>query len=504
QRISELNISNHVRFVDEYLPLDTLLEYLQLTDIYLFTSKDPNQAVSGTFSYALSCGCPVVSTPIPHAMEFLPKELTFDFGNSEELALAVNRLIFDVELRNEVILDGLHKISATAWENSAVKHARFFQQLTPGKMELHYRNPKINLGHIKKMTSDFGMFQFSEINTPDIDSGYTIDDNARAMIAVCQYYKKSHDASALKLIRIYLNFIEFCEIRNELFMNYVDVNKRFTEQNNEVNLEDSTGRAFWSLGYLLSLHKELPEDVIYQAAGIFERSANLAVNMHSPRAMAFMIKGFYYFNRFRQDEQMREKVVLLSNRLVQMYKHEASPEWSWFESYLTYANSVLPEALLCAYAVTGDVVYRDIAKESFDFLLTKTFAEDGIKVISNRSWHIKGKTCEEFGEQPIDVAYTVITLRKFHDIFKDPEYLVKMELAFNWFLGNNHLKQVIYNPCTGGCYDGLEESNVNLNQGAESTVSYLMARSTVNKFFGREKEIYHRRNTRSYRQLVTP
>ncbi|NMH27796.1 glycosyltransferase [Flavobacterium silvaticum] len=505
QRISELNIGNHVQFVNEYLALDKLLEYLQLTDVYLFTSKDPNQAVSGTFSYALSCGCPVVSTPIPHAQEFLSGHdgLTFGFGDSEGLAKAVNRLIFDVEFRNSVILDGMHKISATAWENSAVKHAKFFQQLTNGKMELHYKNPEINLSHIKKMTTDFGMLQFSVINKPDINSGYTIDDNARAMIAMCQHFKQTLDASDLKLIQIYLDFIGFCERKDSLFMNYVDFNKRFTEQNNEVNLEDSSGRAFWALGYLLSQHKKLPADMMSQAAGIFERSASMAMDMHSPRAMSFMIKGFYYYDRYKKDNQMESKVVLLSNRLVQMYRHEASPEWNWFESYLTYANSILPEALLCAFAMTGNLVYRDIAKKSFDFLLSKTFCDDGIKVISNRSWFIKGEVCEEYGEQPIDIAYTVITLRKFHDIFKERQYLVKMELAFNWFLGNNHLKQIIYNPCTGGCYDGLEEHNVNLNQGAESTVSYLMARLTVYKFFGKEKEMYHRRQSRSYKELAT-
>lgn len=504
QKIKELNLGNHVRFVNQYLPLAELLEYLQLTDIYLFTSKDPNQAVSGTFSYALGCGCPVVSTPIPHAKEFVSGNagLVFDFGNSAQLADAVNRLIFDVELRHEIVSNGLHKITGTAWENSAVKHAKFLQKISGNQIELHYRNPKINLEHIKKMTTDFGMLQFSKLNQPDINSGYTIDDNARALIAMCQHYKFRRDISDLKYIGIYINYIAYCERPDDLFVNYVDVNMNFTSQNTNENLEDATGRTLWALGYVISLSHLLPAEFTRKATEIFERAILLAHKTHSPRSMAFMLKGLYYYNRRIKNEDTAAITALLANRLVQMYRHEASDDWTWFESYLTYANSVLPESLLCAYAVTGNEVYKEIAKKTFDFLLSKTFCEDGIKVISNRSWHIKGEVCEEYGEQPIDVAYTVIALRKFHDIFKDRKYLVKMEMAFNWFLGNNHLQQIIYNPCTGGCFDGLEEHSVNLNQGAESTVSYLMARMMIDKYFGHENQVYHRRKTRSYKDRM--
>jgi hypothetical protein len=114
--------------------------------------------------------------------------------------------------------------------------------------------------------------------------------------------------------------------------------------------------------------------------------------------------------------------------------------------------------------------------------LSKIFNENGIEVITNKNWLQRGQTAGHFGEQPIDVAYTIMTLSKFYDVFDDEDYLINMETAFNWFLGNNRLHQIIYNPCTGGCYDGLEETHVNLNQGAESTVSYLMARLTVEKY----------------------
>ena len=157
-------------------------------------------------------------------------------------------------------------------------------------------------------------------------------------------------------------------------------------------------------------------------------------------------------------------------------------KWQWFEGYLTYANSILPEAMLYAWLLTGETIYKEIAISSFNFLLSKTFNENGIEVISNKNWLHKGELAGHFGEQPIDVAYSIMTLSKFYDEFGNEDYLKKMKIAFNWFLGNNRLHQIIYNPCTGGCYDGLEETNVNLNQGAESAISYLMARLTVEKY----------------------
>jgi hypothetical protein len=222
-------------------------------------------------------------------------------------------------------------------------------------------------------------------------------------------------------------------------------------------------------------------------AALTMQKALMNVNkIHSTRAMAFVIKGLYYRNTVRTSIRGISLIRQLANRLVQMYRHETGKDWQWFESYLTYANSILPEAMLCAWLATGEQAYKEIARSSFDFLLAKTFSDNNIKVISNKSWLYKGSeqvAAANGGEQPIDVAYTILALSKFHNVFNEPAYRDKMELSFNWFLGANHLHQVIYNPCTGGCYDGLEENYVNLNQGAESTVSYLMARLTVEKSF---------------------
>ncbi len=482
KKIKALKLENHVQFVNKYLGLEELLEYLQLTDIYLFTSKDPNQAVSGTFSYAASCGCAIISTKIPHAVEFLSDDsgIVIDFGNSEQLAEGVNRLLFDVKLRDKMRMNALHKIVGTAWENSAVAHAILFEKMSSGAINLRYKMPEINLSHIKNLTTDFGMIQFSKINKPDFDSGYTIDDNARAMIAMCQHFELSRDKSDLIYINIYLDFIRFCQQADGRFLNYVNIGQVFSDQNSE-NLEDSNGRTIWALGNLISHHKILPVDIVIKASAVLEKVLPNVENIHSTRAMAFIIKGLYFYNQKEKSSAVRSLVKKFADRLTQMYLHESSTDWNWFEGYLTYGNSILPEALLLAHIVTDESMYRDIAKSTFDFLLQQTFNESEIKVVSNRSWMQRNGIREEFGEQPIDVAYTVIALVKFYDFYGQESYKVKIHQAFDWFMGKNHLRQILYNPCTGGCYDGLEQYTINLNQGAESTISYLMARLCLEK-----------------------
>ncbi|GGG63097.1 glycosyl transferase [Epilithonimonas arachidiradicis] len=473
-----LHLENNIRFINDYLPLPELLEYLQLTDVYLFTSKDRNQAVSGTFSYAISSGCAIVSTPIPHALEVLKEDtgIIIDFESPEQLAVAVNTLLENESKREELRQKSLEKMAPTAWENSSILHALLFQKLRNNKTELSYTLPEINLGHIQNMTTDFGMIQFSKISKPDINSGYTLDDNSRAMIAICMHFQSSRNKADLQLILIYLNFIKFCQHKDGSFLNYVNEQKQFTNQNYETNLDDSNGRAIWALGYLISLKEILPQELSENAEKIIQKNLVWAEKIHSTRAMAFIIKGLYYQNSENNLPLLKE----LANRLVKMYQHEAKDDWHWFENYLTYGNSVLPEALLCAWISTKDELYKHIAEESFQFLMSKIMIDDSINVISNKGWLQKENTENVSpaigGEQPIDVAYTVLALSSFYKTFKDEKYLQMMKNSFNWFLGKNHLNQIIYNPATGGCYDGLEEKNVNLNQGAESTISYVMAR----------------------------
>jgi glycosyltransferase involved in cell wall biosynthesis len=488
EMILDLGLQEHVRWINYFLPTPELLDYLTLTDIYLFTSNDPNQAVSGTFSYAISSGCPVISTRIPHVEEVLTANMgvIIDFNQPKQVADAAIKLLKNKPLRTQMRINSLQNMAHSAWENSAILHVNLFQKMAGSVFQFKFKNPSINLLQIERLTTAFGMLQFSHINEPDPLSGYTIDDNARALIAMCEQYTESENSNDLALVRVYLNFIQFCQQPNGSFLNYVSFDRQFTSQNEEVNLEDSIGRTIWALGFVLSKQEYLPKSIVSQADMIFTKALLGIEVIHSTRAMAFLIKGLYYANK----PENLPLIDLFAKRLAAMYAHEAAENWEWFEHSLTYANSLLPEAMLFAGLATGERSYQQIALQSFEFLLKHIFDSEGIHVISNEYWsendkkpyqaHTKALS-QVGGEQAIDVCYTILALYAFHQVYLDKNYVQKMQLAFDWFLGRNHLHQIMYNPCTGGCYDGLERENVNLNQGAESTISYLLARQTMEK-----------------------
>tara|TARA_R110002020_G_scaffold97708_6_gene233219 strand:+ start:38465 stop:40786 length:2322 start_codon:yes stop_codon:yes gene_type:complete len=484
ERVDTMGLNGHIRFVDQFVPLENLLEYLQLTDIYLFTSKDPNQAVSGTFAYALSCGCPIVSTPIPHALEVLQNGAgsIFDFEDSLSLQETVLHLLGNSGERAKKSLNGLNTSSVSAWQNVAISHTKFFGKILEGRLQIQYQLPPIDLKHLKRMTTKAGMIQFSRINQPDIESGYTLDDNARALITICQHYELTGDDTDIEYIKIYFNFVHSCFRPDSRFLNCVNKEFQFTEENDAINLEDAGGRALWALGYFLKMSGQLPEEYAYlkeKAKFVFEQAIAAMEDVHSPRAMAFIIKGLYYYNKFEEKQCVNTAVIHYSDRLVSLYRSCAAEDWHWFENNLTYGNSVMPQALLMSYCMTLNSEYGKIARESFDFLLSKIFREGTIRVISNQYWHKRGESFNtEFtgGEQPIDVAYTILALNLFQKIYPNSGYRAKMSVAFEWFLGRNPKDRILYNPCTAGCYDGLELHGANLNQGAESTICYLLAR----------------------------
>ncbi|MCD0467061.1 glycosyltransferase [Flavobacterium sp. ENC] len=479
EMVADLNLQDHVRFINEYLDTDQLLEYLKATDIYMFTSKDPNQAVSGTFSYAMSCACPIVASKIPHTKEVLTSDsgILVDIGDEDQFAEAAIKLLSDENLREEMGKSSFRKTRASSWENVGIIHMNTYKKLMDKTYEIKYSYPSIQLAHVKKMTTELGMIQFSKISVPDLSSGYTLDDNARALVALCMHYKLTEDKDDLPYILIYLDFIERCQKPKGNFINYVDENNReHVEQNAEVNLEDSNTRAIWALGTVVSHSDILPESITKKASKCLLNSLKWAETIQSPRSIGFATKGLYLYHSTVPNLYVAAIINKLNAKLLSNYELCATKDWKWFENYLTYGNGILPESMLYAYLVTNKPIYKKVALESLDFLSSKMFFDDSFRVISNNGWYHKGSEPEQYGEQPIDVSYTIQTLNSFYNAFKTPEYKQQMKTAFNWFLGKNHLNQIMYNPISGGGYDGLEKENVNLNQGAESTVCFLTAR----------------------------
>ncbi len=484
RKVEELGLKDHVRFVDRYLELGELLEYLQLTDVYLFTSKDPEQAVSGTFAYAMGCGCPVISTRIPHAAEVLDDGtgVLIDFKSPQQLAEAAIDLLMDPERMDRMGRNALHRMRASAWENVAIAHARSFAERAKGTAHLRFKWPVVSLRHMARLTTPIGMVQFCDISEPDLASGHTVDDNARALIAGCMHADNEGGAGMDTLLMLrYLDYILRCQQENGHFLNYTDQHGGFTRQNERENLDDSNGRAVWALGVCVAHEHVLSAEMSRKAEHALWASLPWVADLTSPRAVSFAIKGLHAYNSVRSSQHITDLVDRLGQRLLNCYRSTATTEWGWFEPILTYGNAVLPEALLLAFLETKRIAFRDTARTAFGFLLSCMFKEDMLRIISNRTWLEPGVEPHPFGEQPIDAAYTVSALALFHEVFAEEEYHRKMNIAFEWFLGRNHLAQVMYNNASGGCYDGLEEHSVNLNQGAESTVCYLMARSIMER-----------------------
>ncbi len=446
-KVETMGLQDHVRFINRYLSLADLLKYLQLTDIYLFTSKDPNQAVSGTFSYAMSCACPIISTPIPHALEVLTNEtgIIIDFESPVQLSSAVNELLSNDNRRRKMGISNLHYAVSTVWENSAFAHAQLFDRIGNGSISLKYNLPEIKLDHLKKLTNDFGIIRYSKINLPDKESGYTLDDNARALIAFTKHYELTGDKNDIPYIIIYLNFINHCLEQDGNFYNYVEAKRSFSKQNQLRSCEDSKGRAVWALGYLISKSVIFSKEIVETAENIFKESLSCISILHSYHAMAFTIKGLYYYNLKRRSMLNRSIIKVFANQLVQYHKHEQ------------IGNCVLSEALLLTYLEFNDSIYKKTALDSFELALST----ESIK--------------------PMEHAEKIMALSLFHDFFNKKKYFEKMQNEFNWFLGKNRLHHIVYNPKTGGCFDGLEETHINLNQGAESSIGYFMARLTIEK-----------------------
>ena len=483
--VQEYQLENNVIFINEFLELKQLLEYLTLSDIYLFSSKDRNQAVSGTFAYALSCGCAVISTPIPHAIEAFQDGngiLLKEFDNSMEFQKAILELVENKEKRIAMGRNAYSLSNATTWENIAIKYGLLFGELTNKEEDLRFNFPPIKLDHIKELTTDYGMLQFSKFSEPDRDSGYTLDDNARALIDMVMYYSHYQDDETLRLADIYLNFMEDIQREDGFFNNYKDFECQLTAQNLEVNLEDANGRALWSLGYVISNKQILPIDFVIRAENCWAKAFVRIYKISSPRAIAYTLKGLYYYYSVHPKESVRVYIEQLADRLLELYNINSEEYWCWYEDYMTYVNNVLPEAMMFSFLATGEPKYLKIATITFDFLLSHYFMKGQLKVISNRGWFKKQNERFFYGEQPIEVATTIITLDLFYQVTGNVKYKDQLEVAFNWFLGNNHLKQIMYNPENGASYDGLEDKTVNINQGAESTLCFFKAQLIMEKY----------------------
>jgi glycosyltransferase involved in cell wall biosynthesis len=475
----DLKIEDHVVFYDRYLATEDLLEFLEATDIYLSLSQNPDQAVSGTLSYALGAGRPVISTPFAQAKEIITPDVgaLVELGTSEGIIREVSSLFSDKKRRESLAKNAYFRTRSMTWPNVALSYMREFAVLAPELAKKEKVVPVLNLSHLIRLTDDFGVFQFAILNEPDPAWGYTLDDNARALIVMAWCANASKDVLvAKKLAKEYLRFIDRAGSRDGGgFINYFDAKREPHEKRNtEENLEDANARALWALAE--TAVSRLPFLTRLRARILFHKHSEDFATLRSPRAAAFVVKACAVMLAKRNNRRLRKILVDHADFLLSIWNESSNGTWQWFEESITYSNAVLPEALLLAHEITGDEAYKQVGKSSLDFLMSYSFEGDVTVPVGQAGWLKRGGKKHLYDQQPEEVSALVLALCAAYRVLKHEEYENKMEQAFNWFLGNNTLNQVVYLQMTGGSYDGLGEKEVNLNQGAESTVSYLLAR----------------------------
>ena len=472
REIDRLGLKNNVRFFDKYMTLEEIVCFLQATDIYISPCIDKKQSVSGTLSYALGCGRAVVSTATEYARHIINGKngILVQFKNPEEIAKGVIQLISNERISKDIAAQAYKDTRPMIWPNVAQSYLKLYKKFT--KLEIEENKlPEIKFDHIIKMTDNFGIIQHANYNKPNERFGYSLDDISRALIACAMYYKNNPSPQLKKMMDIYIKFIKFARRKDGSFANMVSSRKRKDGSFEE----DAQGRTIWALGYVLA-QDYLPKNIKKEAYKLFRSSVPLLNKIKAPRSIAFAIAGLYYYLKTIPNNKLKKTFRILSCRLVKLYKNNACPDWSWFEEYLTYSNSKLSEALFYAYDLLKDKNFLRIAESSLKFLESITLDNKFYMPIGQKGWYFKNKQRSYFDQQPEDASSMVQTEVLAYKITKNKDYFKKALKIFHWFLGKNHLGLMVYDETTGGCNDGLGKYELNLNQGAESTISYVMAR----------------------------
>lgn len=343
-------------------------------------------------------------------------------------------------------------------------------RLTPEIIQEVRKGPTpSSLDHIRRMTDDTGLLQHASFTLPNRIHGYCTDDNARGVVAMIQYYSMYPDPEALRLLNIYLSFIFHAQQPDGMFYNLMSYDRRWLSQEPD---HDGLSRSLWAIGTAIA--KPVMPEMVDVLRGLFERSVE-HVNELSPRSRAYAIFGMrQYMVQFPDNRQIRNALTAAADFLVDLLSH-ADGDWSWFEDILCYDNAAMPHALFEAYMLTGHEPYLKAAVRSCDFLLSHTYNGKHFSFIGCNGWFCRGKTRAQFDQQPLDAMETVRMLRTAFTVTGNRLYRQLQTKAFNWFLGENDLSMPLYDSRTGGCFDGLMQDRVNLNQGAESTLSFILA-----------------------------
>jgi glycosyltransferase involved in cell wall biosynthesis len=484
--VKNLQLEKHVLFLNEFFDEQDLFKYLHACDIYITPYLNEAQITSGTLSYAVGVGSAVLSTPYWHAEELLAegRGKLFNFNDSEGLETLLNGLLDSPEEMNVLKKNASEYGKKITWPKTGEKYVLLAENILKEEhfkveeqesaFDLHIL-PVFSLVHINRLTDDTGIIQHAKFGIPNLKEGYCLDDNSRALLMVLMSYKQMKDLRALELSPIYLSYIHYMQNPDGTFRNFLSFSRNFLD---EKGSEDSFGRTIWALGYLLG---NAPNDAYYQTGRlIFFNAASNFEKLTSIRGIANTMIGIsYYLKSNPSDDSMTERLRNLANVLMKHYQDNSTADWKWFESLLAYDNGMLPLALLHSAEILNDNKIAQIAVDSMNFLTRHTLKDNYLSIIGNEKWYIKEGERSVFAQQPIDAMAMVLMYHQAFHVTKDKKYLNKLYTSFLWFLGENDLRMSLYDFETNGCCDGFESYGVNRNQGAESSLAYLISHLTV-------------------------
>jgi glycosyltransferase involved in cell wall biosynthesis len=504
-RVRGLGLEDNVLFLDQFVNLKDLKEFMGAADIYITPYLGREQIVSGTLAYTVGAGKAVISTPYHYAEELLAdgRGLIVPFKDSKAITDKILYLLDnDAErnaMRKRAYLFGRDMI----WPNVACSYLKSFAEARRQNISQLYAipvtgfsserisdTPQLKLDHLKRMTDGTGMLQHSVFSVPNYNEGYATDDNARALIVTVQLEhiqafsstetEEHLFSTSQELSRRYLAFLWHAfNPQNKRFRNFMAYNRNWLEDKGS---EDSHGRTLWALGTVLN--QSTDEGLRGMAGRLFDIAMPSVVDFTSPRPWAFTILGTErYLRRYPGDRAVLAIQDTLAQKLIDRYRRNHSEDWPWFENIVAYCNPVLSQALIRYGHTSGNEEAMEIGLDSLEWLVHLQQSEHGwIMPIGSMGFYRRGGEIPYFDQQPVEVYSLISACLDAYRATKDISWYKSANQTFEWFFGRNALGMPVYDHESGGCRDGLHIDRLNENQGAESTLSFLQSLLEMRQF----------------------
>ncbi|AHM60507.1 group 1 glycosyl transferase [Flammeovirgaceae bacterium 311] len=482
--IFKKQLQKHVRFVNRFLGQEELLEYMCLSDVYIHNSNNNLSSLA----MALSSGNMVLADETPAVKELLQthpsSSSTVNLKCPEAIAATISSLASEGTSKEPSgILPVISAKHPLLWPNTALAYQKIFGELVP--LHSHYKLPELKPDHLYRLTTSIGLLHIDLHDHLLAQQGYLLKDNAKALVAALLWYRydAANELLLLMLMRRFLNVIRKCQQPDGSFINQLDDGGDYVPQHNRQLSEESSMQAMWALANLISSQDQLPSDLTRLAQRIFNSALPHIAAVSSLKASAYAVKALYQYSKVQESSDVAALITTMASHLQQSFNASASAEWAWFEPELGLENGLLPEAMLMAWMATGEETFKNTAYRSFRFLLEHFFIKvPAATATEDHALRVINEEQFAFNNEPVEVSQTILMLNLFYQQTGEQQYLEKMYAAFSWFMGNNSLQQALYNPATGGCYDGLKHGKLSSHQGAESQVCYLLSRLSLEKY----------------------